>query len=74
MNCSPPNVATHGFMPPVPNAITIIPTAAKALTFNVGGPYRRESECVSEREREKEGEKGDATDDVCLTQLATGVA
>lgn len=31
VNCSPPNAATHGFMPPEPNAIKPNPTIVKAL-------------------------------------------
>ena len=31
LNWSPPNAETHGFMPPVPNAITIKPMAARVL-------------------------------------------
>ena len=43
MNWSPPNAETHGFMPPVPKAITIKPIAARVLG-------------EGERERERESE------------------
>lgn len=40
LNWSPPNAATHGFIPPVPVAINVRPTIVNVLKKNSGNSSR----------------------------------